>query len=281
MAGGGYKERLEALHAELHDAKRKLARFTAKQYRKPITIVPIGDSHSDPNIPNDRYRWLGRFIADIGADVVVDIGDFNDMASLSHFDYGKKVFEGRMYRKDIDHGIKAREALNDALGGHKPRKVACLGNHEDRIRKVADSMPQFSDLISTDDLKLKELGWEQYDFGVVVPIAGIAFCHYHISGVNGKAIGGMHQAANLIRLGLMSCVQGHSHTFDYSERTRADGQKVMGVSVGCYFSHFMPWAGAANQEYWRGIVVLRDVEDGYGTIEKYSMEAIEAKYGGD
>ena len=53
----------------------------------------------------------------------------------------------------------------------------------------------------------------------------------------------------------------------------------MGIVAGCYFSHFMAWAGTANSMYWRGIVVLRDVVNGYGQVEKVSMEAIQKRYG--
>lgn len=218
-------------------------------------------------------------VADLGPDVVIDIGDWADMGSLSHFDYGKRSYEGRRYWRDVEQAVRARETFNNALGGVRPRLIHCRGNHEQRIEKLIDDDPRLHGFISTDDLQVKELGWEEFNFMVPAVVDGIAYAHYFPSGVNGKAVGGMNLASSLIRLGLMSCVQGHSHTFDYTERTRADGQKVLGMSVGCYFKHPMKWS-TTNHMYWRGIVVIRNVRDGFGTIEQHSMEAIEAKYGG-
>lgn len=218
-------------------------------------------------------------VADLGPDVVIDIGDWTDIPSLSKYDYGKLVYEGRRLRKCIDAGVQAREWFMEALGGYLPRLIHTRGNHEERINKLVDGDPKLAGFVSTDDLKVKELGWEEYPFMVPAVVDGIAYQHCFPSGVNMKPIGGMNVASNMIRLGLMSCGAGHGHTLDYSERTRADGKKVMAFMGGCYFSHFMPWAGAANSMYARGIAVIKDVVDGYGDFEWHSIESIEAEYG--
>lgn len=279
---GGYNKHVEQLQAELRQLRVALARATTKPANTtPQTHLVIGDSHSDPEVPNDRYRWLGRLIADLKPNAVIDIGDWADMGSLSHFDYGKRSFEGRRYWKDIDHAVKARETLNNELRKlkHKLRLIHLEGNHEHRITKATDSDPRLDGLVSTADLKVVELGWEHHHFMVPVVVDGICYSHYFPSGINGRPIGGTNLSASLLRLGFMSCVQGHSHLFDYAERTRADGQRIMGVNVGCYFKHNMSWAGTSNQMYWRGIVVLHDVANGYGQVEKISLESIEKNYG--
>lgn len=280
---GGYHKHVERLREELHSLKRELARVSPKpSSSKPRTHLVIGDSHSDPDVPNDRYVWLGRLVAEVRPDVVVDIGDWTEMGSLSSYDKGKRSFEGRRYHKDIDHSIKAREVFHREIKGlrYKPRLIHTQGNHEHRITKATDEHPALDGLISTDDLKVKELGWEEHSFMVPVVVDGIAYAHYFASGIMARPIGGMHLASALLRLGFMSCAQGHAHTFDHAERTRADGSKVLGLSVGCYFGHFMPWAGAqANAMYWRGIVIIKDVENGYGQVEKIGLDSIRRRYG--
>ena len=42
----------------------------------------IGDSHAHPDFNNERFTWLGKLIHDSRPDVVVNIGDMADMASL-------------------------------------------------------------------------------------------------------------------------------------------------------------------------------------------------------
>ena len=279
---GGYFKHVERLRDEILDLRRKLVRSEEKRLcSKPRTILFIGDSHSDPLVPNDRYRWLGKLVREVAPDTVVDIGDWTEMGSLSSYDVGKRSFEGRRYHKDVEHSINARELFSAELKGlrKKPRLVHTEGNHEHRITKATDSEPALDGLISTDDLRVTDFGWEHYPFLVPVVIDGIAIAHYFASGIMGRSIGGMHLASALLRLGFMSCIQGHSHTFDYAERTRADGAKLMGMSVGCYFGHYQAWAGPApNAMSWRGIVVVRDVVDGYGQVEKIGIDTIRRKF---
>ncbi len=279
----GYKRHVERLRSEIHDLRREIARRAPESSSpKPRTHLVIGDSHSDPDVPNDRYVWLGKLVREVRPDVVVDIGDWADMGSLSSYDKGKRSFEGRRYHKDVDHAIKAREVFHRELRGlrYKPRLIHTRGNHEHRIDKATDEQPALDGLISTDDLKVKDFGWEEHPFMVPAFADGIAYCHYFASGVMSRPIGGMHLASALLRLGFMSCVQGHSHTYDHAERTRVDGSKVLGLSVGCYFGHYMSWAGSqANAMYYRGIVVIREVESGYGQVEKISYETIRRKHG--
>lgn len=282
-SGGGYHRHVAQLRTELYGLRLELARATKSKPRStPQTHLIIGDSHSDPDVPNDRYRWLGRLIADLKPNSVIDIGDWADMASLSHYDFGKRSFEGRRYKKDIEHAVLARETVAKELAKMKvkPDLYALEGNHEYRVTKATDNDPKLTGLISTADFQVERFGWRAVPFMVPVFIDGIAYSHYHPSGVKTQPIGGINLASSLVRLGLMSCVQGHSHVFDYSERTRRDGQKLLGLSVGCYFKHYMGWAGEANAMYWRGIVVLHDVVDGYGQVEKLSLDWIEKNYGG-
>ena len=53
-----------------------------------LLIIP--DAHAEPNYDNDRLTWLGNLIFEEKPDVVVCLGDWFDMASLSSHDKGKK-----------------------------------------------------------------------------------------------------------------------------------------------------------------------------------------------
>lgn len=281
---GGYQDHLDSLRAELDAGRRRIAeleRREAKRHKSPRTHLVIGDSHAEPDIANDRYRWLGRMCADLRPDVIVDIGDWADMPSLSSYDRAHRSFEGRRYWKDVEAAKDARTKFGNELAktrGYKPELIATEGNHENRIDRATDETPALDGLISTQDLGAEEHGWTVYKFMVPTVVDGITYCHYAPSGVNARPIGGMNHAASLIRLCLTSTIVGHSHTYDYSERTRLDGQKIMAAAVGCYFQQFMAWAGPANAMYWRGIVVIRNVLDGYGSIEKHDLEEIRRKY---
>lgn len=252
------------------------------------THLIIGDSHAEPGVPNHRYDWLGRMIVDLQPDVVVDIGDWWDMPSLNRFDKpGSKSFEGRLYWADIEAGIDAQERVQSQLreynrGRRKryaPELHRTLGNHEDRISRVLESEPRWESMIGLHDLMSEEFGWTQHPFGHVTTIDGVAYCHYFPSGVMGRAIGGMHAAASLLRLQHHSCIAGHSHTKDYAERTDATGRRIQAMTVGCYFGHELLWAGqAVNRIYARGITILRNVRDGQFDFEWVGIDRIQAKY---
>lgn len=71
----------------------------------------IPDTQVKPNSPTDHLRWAGLYAAEKKPDVIVHIGDHFDMPSLSSWDVGKKSFEGRRYKDDIEAGIHAMEVF--------------------------------------------------------------------------------------------------------------------------------------------------------------------------
>src|SRR6476660_8388711 len=95
-------------------------------------------------------RKIGEYIVEKQPDVIIQIGDFADMPSLSSYDVGKKAFEGRTYKADIEASY---EAMSELIGPlyvynlkqkangkkqYKPRKVLTLGNHEQRIERAVN-----------------------------------------------------------------------------------------------------------------------------------------------
>lgn len=242
-----------------------------------MNILVIPDPHAHPEYENSRFTALGKFILKEKPDVIVCIGDFADMPSLSSYDKGTKGFEGRRYKKDVEAVHDALTKLHTPVNRYnarrqknkekqyKPRWVMCLGNHEDRINRAVNSQPELDGAIGIFDLKYEEFGWEVYPFMDAVVIEGIAFSHYFASGVACRPISGENIGKTLIAKNLMSSVQGHSHIFDHSERSRADGIKLFGMSVGT-FSHPEAkegWNAGSHHMWWHGLVYIKET-DGLG-----------------
>lgn len=258
-------------------------------------LLVIPDAHAHPEYDNDRFTWLGRYVMDTRPEVIVCLGDWADMPSLSSYDKGTRGFEGRRYRKDIDAAIDAmnkflapmkaynnRRAKNKK-NQYKPRMVMCLGNHSDRITKVTNVSPEMYGTIGVEDLKFEEFGWEVYPFKTPVFIHGIAFTHYFTSGVKGLAISGENIAKTLCNKLHHSAVQGHSHVLDHSERSVIDGKKIFGLSAGCYAHKDMgkePWCRDTSHLWWHGVVELNDL-DGEGYYDDFrlmTMRKIKREY---
>ena len=121
------------------------------------THLVIGDPHCTPKASNDRFLWAGKFARDLKPDTVICMGDFASMDSLSSYDKGKKSFEGRRYKKDINHAHDALDKFNKGLEGRRLRKIMLLGNHEDRIDRTVDDIPELEGTISTNDFKFENL----------------------------------------------------------------------------------------------------------------------------
>src|ERR1700739_622127 len=101
--------------------------------------------------PGDNFDFLeriGLFIVEKQPDVIINLGDFADMASLSSYDQGKKSFEGRRYINDIEaaktamtrllspiHDYNNRQRKNGKKQ-YKPRMILTYGNHCDRITRA-------------------------------------------------------------------------------------------------------------------------------------------------
>jgi len=251
------------------------------------TMLCIGDSHAHPEHSNHRYEWLGRMVVDLQPDIIWDVGDWWDMPSLFPSDVGKKSFEGKRYWRDIEAGLDAMDRFQKPIdeynqgrrNKYEPRKIRTLGNHEFRIERVIELEPHFSGIISTDDLMSTLYGWEEYEFKTPVVVEGVALCHYFVSGIMERAIGGEHPATMLIKKQFHSCLQGHSHQLDYADRVDASGQVIQAFHIGCYFDYDMDWAGKqANRMYNRGLLVLRNVRRGQFDFEWVSIKRVQEKY---
>jgi hypothetical protein len=254
------------------------------------TILVVPDPHAEQGVPNHRFEWLGRMVCDIQPDVVLDVGDWWSMTSLNAYDKkGSKSFEGRRYWQDIDVGVDAMERFQAQLDAHnrgrrkasryKPRLIRCLGNHEHRINRLVEEEPCFEEVISTDDLLSSQFGWEEYPFLEVALISDVAFSHYFVSGNMGRAIGGEHTGTMLLKKQFYSCIQGHSHLFDYAERSNAAKRRIIAISCGCFFEHPMAYNPIpVDRMLRRGILVLRNVAFGEFDFEWVSMNRVKARY---
>ena len=253
-------------------------------------ILVLPDSHSQPDVSNDRYEWVGKMIIDHRPDIVVDLGDFADVPSLSSYDKGRKSHEGRRLLLDIQAAVDARIKITAPLRAlqarqrvnkeklYVPRLVALGGNHEFRINRLMNDSAEFDGLYTQDISGAAQQGWEFHPFLEMVKIEGINFCHYFPSGVMGRPTGGENPAKALINKMHSSCIAGHLHLLDYAEIGNQACGRIIGVVGGCFFEHNEGFAGPANAMYRRGLSLLHDVHDGVFDFEWVGMNRIRAEY---
>lgn len=247
----------------------------------------IPDCQVRPGDDLGYLKAIGNYIVKKQPDVVVCIGDFADMPSLSSYDVGKKSFEGRRYAHDIQASKDAMEALLSPMYDHnerqrkngkkqyKPRMVMTMGNHEYRINRAVESDPKLDGVLNMDDLKYKEFGWEVHGFREVVIIDGIAYSHYFVTGVAGRPAS---SAAAQFRKTNMSCIAGHQQGLQIHTGGRADGALLTSIIAGSCYEHSEDYLGPQGNKHWRGLLVLHEVQNGQFDLMPVSLAYIKKTY---
>lgn len=253
------------------------------------THLVIPDQHAHPSANNRRADWLGKLILDIKPDVVVNIGDAADLASMGDYEKGKATFIGASYSKDIEAHRDFQDRMWAPMRKAKkkrPYSVFCIGNHEHRIERALNISPELAGErfgISMKDLALEDYYHEVIPYSGGTPgikeIDGVLYAHYTVSGLMGRPIGGEHHAYSLLAKNLQSTTVGHSHQFDFSVRSTVAGKKMMGLVCGVYQDYDSKWAGNVNRLWSSGVVVKRQVENGTYDHQWISIKALEKEYG--
>jgi hypothetical protein len=252
------------------------------------THLVIPDVQAKGDVDLSHLAWIGEYIMHKKPDVIVCLGDFADMPSLSSYDKGKKSFEGRRYKADIKAAKKAmdillkpmREYNEKAVRLHKerykPRMVLTLGNHEERIMRAVSLQAEFEGVISYEDLPYDD--WEVFDYLNPVNIDGFCYVHFLANPMTGKPYAGT-ALSQLTKVG-KSFVVGHKQTLDIATRFLLDGQQQWGFVAGASYLHDEDYKGYQGNAHWRGLLLLNDVRDGNCSPSIVDLDYLRREYGG-
>lgn len=228
---------------------------------------------------------IGKYILEKKPDVIVHLGDFADMESLSSYDVGKKSFEGKRYIKDIEAAHKAMNALMGPIREYnikakknkeklyKPRFVLTIGNHEQRILRAIENDPKLEGLIKYEDLPYQD--WEVHDFLSPVFIHGVAFSHYFPTGIMGRPA---TSASAMVTKLHMSCVAGHQQGKQIAYGKRPDGSTITCIIAGSCYEHAEGYLDPQTNKHWRGIIMLNEVNNGSFDECFISLAYLKKKY---
>jgi hypothetical protein len=246
----------------------------------------LPDVQVKPDVPLDHLTWAGKYVAEKKPDVIVCIGDFADMESLSSYDVGKKSFEGRSYKADIDVAHHAMSLFMDPIRElqaqqrrnkekiYRPRFILTLGNHEQRIPRAIENDRKLDGLISIFDLPYAD--WEVYPFLEPVVVDGICYSHYFTSGQLGRPC---VSARQVLTKKHMSCVMGHQQGRDIAYAQRADGKYMTALISGSFYQHEENYLNPQTNTVWHGCWMFNDVQDGSFDEMPISLSYLKSKYG--
>lgn len=256
------------------------------------TAVVFSCAHSDPSASNERFDWLGQLLYDVRPDYVVDLGDGADMRSLNSFD-GRRpgAIVSQNYEKDINSYLDSMERTRHQFKKHKRKRPAFFGfegNHENRIKTAIAHDPRLEGDkygISFKHLETNRYFDEYHEYENGAPkihsYDGVDYAHFITAGNMGRPIAGIHHAYALIQHRYKSSVVGHTHKRDLYFKDGAGTNGAIGLVAGCFKGKEESWAGQSNGDWWKGVVILRSIEDGYFEPEFVSLKTLRRIYGSD
>lgn len=248
-----------------------------------ICVIP--DAQVKPGVNIDHLRAAGNLIVAKKPEVIVCLGDFADLPSLSSYDKGRKAAENRRIHKDLAAATEAMNALLAPIEAYnaehprakyKPRKILTLGNHEDRMRRAAEDNPELDGLLPDMGMFYETFGWEVYPYMDTVEVSGVVFSHFLTSGAMGRPIG---TAAAILSKKHQSAVVGHQQGRQIHDAVRANGKRMCAIIAGSFYSHKEDYLGPQGNRHWRGMLLLHDVRDGEFIEQFYTLGHLIHKYG--
>lgn len=246
----------------------------------------IPDTQVKPGVPIDHFKAIGKYIREKRPDVIIHLGDWYDMPSLCEYDRSERPgeFYSRSFQKDLDAGDKTVDILENEIGKAKrynPKKLYLMGNHEERFDRMIHADPR----LATGDLRhptehAMQAGWDVYDFLVPANVDGVLYCHYFCRGPNGTVMNakrGAPSAKAQVMREMQSCTAGHKQGLDGHIQPTAKGM-IRGIIAGSCYQHDEDYLSPQGTQYWRGILVKHEVEDGNYNLLEVSLAYLKSKY---
>ena len=279
---------VEKLERQVTHLKNSLAeavrpKFTIRQDNvsktSSLRVVCIGDAHDEPGLDKSRFEWIGKYVRREKPDVVVQIGDFASLDSLSYWTPNGSL-DGKDKPSFTDDLSSFAEAL-DALGCDSFEKHCTLGNHEHRMYRFEQGQPEVVGMLEQNFTSLlTRHKWTYSPFGMPTYYGGVAFVHVPLNRL-GRAYGGKNSESSIANDSLSDIIIGHSHT-DRRHRAPKIGtnKNLQVINVGCALpsNHVHSYAQHSTTGWSYGIA---DMLIRKGSVRDYnfvSMDSLKEKF---
>jgi hypothetical protein len=254
-----------------------------------MRILCIPDTQIRRGVNIDHIEWVANYARDKRFDVIVQLGDWFDMPSLSSYDRGKKASHDKYLQDDFDAGndglARFEKPLSSIARTYSPRKVWVPGNHDGfdpgtRIWRHIQEYPNLSKTIVPGCMHWDKYNWLSGRFLKPYTISGVSFVHYCALNASGTVSNGKHgcdATAQARRMG-RSTVSGHRQGIDIKYQY-TPSKTITSVVAGSFYSHDETYLTLQGKRYWRGVVVLNDVRpDGSFDPMPVSLSFLRRKY---
>ncbi len=218
---------------------RVSTQYIQEPYVQPILkrTLAIADTHDDPNIPKDRFKWMGYHAKHGKYDHVIHLGDVADLLSLcTHVP--NESYHGRFkgtYQDDLT-------SLNESLGlfqsesGNIP-VYGVLGNHDIRAKLYETKYPETNGTMHHALMRVFESNnWHMKEYGQRMTVEGVDYIHTPFAKGSGtKPLGGQNIMSRQAKRIVRPMVFGHNHMRGVYTEEKDDGEhgNVVMINVPC------------------------------------------------
>jgi hypothetical protein len=175
---------------------------------------------------------------------------------------------------DYDGIVWCASVDNETLLTRRNYKTIFSGNC--RINKAIENDPKLDGLMSPDDLKYKDFGWNVHNFLKIVEIDGVSYSHYFTLPLSGNPVGGTI-TNRLNKIGFSFCA-GHQQTYEVGVKSLNNGKVIRGLVCGSFYIEDEIYRGPQGNNEFRGIFLLNEVHDGNYSLIEISLDYLCRRY---
>lgn len=264
--------------------------LTPEDFRQNLLVIP--DCQNAPDHPIEHLKALGNWILDNKPDWVHDSGDWNDNKAAGRYESeGVKGLKKRSIKEDLDWA----KHCNDVLWGpvnrynkkanktrrYNPRKTRTLGNHENRLVILSEATPWIKELIfNEENFNEKEHNIEVFPFLEVIEISGVMFSHFFpisSDGTTKQTNRGQANARLQVQRLAQSATAGHQQGLSTHTQTTPK-KRLRGVIAGSFYMHDEDYMGPSGNNYWRGVLYKRNIQNGDYDLQEISLNSLLEEY---
>lgn len=176
-------------------------------------VIGIGDIHITRGMDCRHLQWIGRYVASVRPDNVVQIGDCFDMASCEfHSPPGSAAHATRpSFVEEIEAGEEAFDLYHAEVGIGEIPHDEVMGNHEFRVWRLEELAPNIAGTLTTQlEQFFARYRWRTTPYRHWLFMEGVGFTHVPHTIMN-KPIGGRYPENNIGNQAVHSIIFGHTH----------------------------------------------------------------------
>jgi len=231
-------------------------------------ILILADVHLTEKLPKP-YKLVQKFLHESGQrfDEIILLGDFMDVASLSHWDKDKKrLLEGKRFEKECE---VANEEL-DYLTCFTKKITYIEGNHENWVEQYLDRNPELEGVIELP----KKLMFDDRDIQWI-PMNKLykkGKCYF----THGMFANKYHASKHLHTLGC-NIVYGHVHRIQQDMINMKMQDPCMSTALGCLCGHEPHFMRGKPANWINGFGIMY-LDTKTGNFNLYPVNIIDNKF---